>query len=256
MEGRGEGAEAFIADFQCHAGHALTAGQFFLSVQDAQALPPDRERQSRLKCEMTDERAERHGGQSGPVFLVPRVCGVVAQGVGDAAELFAFRERQGHGGAGGGQEFVPEAFREAADLGVPSCFVGVVGEAVRQSGEEACSAREEGLVGEFGAFYCADIQAPAGDGAMGAGFVRNVGRKPEALAGADQPVGVLGADGHDAAFNAEDLAACMGVAFGDPACVLLHVSAEKPWRSGVWTVCGGGGHEEIGAHESNYGLRA
>lgn len=86
--------------------------------------------------------------------------------------------------------------------------------------------------------------------------MRNVGREPEALAGADQPVGVLGADGHDAAFNAEDLAACMGVAFGDPACVLLHVAAEEPWRSGARMVYGGGSHKEIGAHESNYGLRA
>ena len=256
MEGRGEGAEAFIADVQCHAGHALTAGQFFLSVQDAQALSPDREWQSRLKREMTDERAERHGGEFGPVFLVPIVCGLVAQGVGDAAELFAFRERQGHGGAWGGQKLVPETFRKAADLGVPSCFVGVVGETVRQSGEEACSASEKGFVRQVGASRCADIQAPARDGAVGAGFVRNVRRKPEALAGADQPVGMLGTDGHDAAFNTEDLAACMGVAFGDPARFLLHVSTKEPRRSGVWAVCGGRGHEGIGAHESNYGLRA
>lgn len=86
--------------------------------------------------------------------------------------------------------------------------------------------------------------------------MQDMGWEPEALAGADQPVGVLGADGHDAAFNTENLTAFMGVPLCNPACVLFHVAAEKPWRSGVWTVCGGGGHEGIGVHESNYGLRA
>lgn len=79
------------------------------------------------------------------------------------------------------------------------------------------------------------------------------GREPEALAGADQPVGVLGTDGHDAAFNTENLAAFMGVPVCDPARVLSHVAAEEPWRCGGGMFGCGGGHEGIGAHESNYG---
>ncbi|GBR68274.1 hypothetical protein GKA01_09870 [Gluconobacter kanchanaburiensis NBRC 103587] len=84
--------------------------------------------------------------------------------------------------------------------------------------------------------------------------MRDLRWEPQALAGADQPVGVFGVDGHDALLNSKNLSAFMGMVLCDPSCLLLEMSAEKPGCPGCRMIRGRWGHEAIGAHESNYGL--